>query len=97
MKALRASLLIAALSGIGTAATAAPYRSFTDMEAQWQQLSSSNPAYQPARPQVNAPAADPIPRAVTPADRAARFQSEEQAWQEQSRSDSAPSGGQGGG
>ena len=96
MKALRASLLIAALS-VGTAATAAPYRNFTDMEAQWQQLSSSNPAYQPTRSQMNAPAAAPIPRAVTPADRASRFQSEEQAWQEQSRSDSTPVAGQGGG
>lgn len=87
MKALRASVLFAALSSVGTAAIAAPYRNFTDMEAQWQQLSSSNPAYQSTRPQVSAPAAAPIPRAVAPADRAARFQSEEQAWQEESRSD----------
>jgi hypothetical protein len=94
MKSLRIPLLGAAFAGVAslasTHAMAAPYASFSDMEADWQRLSSPGTAWQsPQRNLTQAPA-DPIEHAATKNDRVARFQQEENAWQAESRSDNPP-------
>ena len=64
MKSLRIQLLGAAFAGIAaiaaTHAMAAPYASFSDMEGDWQRLSSPGTAYQPSQRNVNQPPADPV-------------------------------------
>jgi hypothetical protein len=56
------------------------------MEADWQQLSSPGAAWQNPRRNLSQAPADPIERAATAGDRAARFQQEENAWQAESLS-----------
>jgi len=94
MKSLRIPLLGAAFAGIAsiasTHAMAAPYASFSEMEADWQRLSSPGTAWQNPQRNLSQAPADPIERAATPGDRAARFRQEENAWQAESRSDNPP-------
>jgi hypothetical protein len=94
MKSLRIPLLGAAFAGIASIASAnamaAPYASFSDMEADWQRLSSPGTAWQNPQRNLSQAPADPVERAATPSDRAARFQQEENAWQAESRSDNPP-------
>jgi len=94
MKSLRSPLLCAAFAGIAsvasTQAMAAPYASFSDMEADWQRMSSPGTAWQYPQRNLNQPPADPIERAANASDRATRFQQEENAWQAESRSDNPP-------
>src|SRR6266480_941722 len=95
MKSLRIPLLLgAAFAGIAsiasTNAMAAPYASFSDMEADWQRLSSPGTAWQSPPRNLNQPPADPVERAASTSDRATRFQREENAWQAESRSDNPP-------
>ena len=94
MKSLRIPLLGAAFAGVAaiasTHAMAAPYASFSDMEADWQRLSSPGTAWQNPQRNLSQAPADPIERAATANDRAARFQQEENAWQAESRSENPP-------
>jgi len=90
---LRALISVAftAAASLASAQTAAPPNaSFADEFAAWQRLVSSNPAYRVAAPDVRQPAADPVPRPATLADRKALFNAEESAWQAESRSDTPP-------
>ena len=94
MKSLRIPFLGAAFAGIAsiasTNAMAAPYASFSDMEADWQRLSSPGPAWQNPQRNLNQPPADPVERAANASDRTTRFQQEENAWQAESRSGNPP-------
>jgi hypothetical protein len=94
MKSLRIPLFGAALAGIAAIASthtiAAPYASFSDMEADWQRMSSPGTAYQSSQRNLKQPAADPVEHAASASDRATRFRQEENAWQAESRSDNAP-------
>ena len=94
MKSLRIPLLGAAFAGIAsiasTNAMAAPYASFSEMEADWQRLSSPGTAWQNPQRNLNQPPADPVERAANASDRAMRFQREESAWQAESRSNNPP-------
>jgi hypothetical protein len=94
MKSLRIPLLGAAFAGIAaiasTHAMAAPYPTFSDMEADWQRMSSPGTAWQNPQRNLNQLPADPVERAANTSDRAARFQQEENAWQAESRSDNPP-------
>src|SRR5437773_12562845 len=94
MKSLRITSLAAAFAGIASIASmhamAAPYASFSDMEADLQRLSSPGTAWQNPQRNLSQAPADPIERATTTGDRAARFQQEENAWQAESRSDNPP-------
>ena len=91
MKSLRNPLLSAAFAGLAslatTHATAAPYASFSEMEADWQGLSSPGTAWHSAQNNLSRTSADPIERAMTRSDKTARFQAEETAWQRESRAD----------
>ena len=70
MKSLRIPLLGAAFAGVAaiasTQAIAAPYASFSDMEADWQRLSSPGTAWQNPQRNLSQAPADPIERAATP-------------------------------
>ena len=94
MKSLRIPSLAAAFAGIASIASmhamAAPYASFSDMEADLQRLSSPGTAWQNPQRNLSQAPADPIERATTTGDRATRFQQEENAWQAESRSDNPP-------
>jgi hypothetical protein len=91
-KSLLSTLTALALTApLASAQTAAPPNaSFADEFAAWQRLSSSNPAYRASQPDVTQPAADPVPRPATLAERKALFNAEENAWQAESRSDTPP-------
>jgi hypothetical protein len=94
MKSLRIPLLGAAFAGIAsiasTNAMAAPYASFSEMEADWQRVSSPGTAWQNRQRNLNQPPADPVERAANANDRAMRFQREESGWQAESRSNNPP-------
>ena len=85
------SVAFTTTAAIASAQTAAsPNASFADELAAWQRLVSSNPAYRVSAPDVRQPAADPVPRPATLAERKTLFNAEENAWQAESRSDSPP-------
>ena len=66
MKSLRIPSLAAAFAGIASIAsmhaTAAPYASFSDMETDWQRLSSPGTAWQNPQHNLSRAPADPIER-----------------------------------